>query len=327
MYFYNKVLKVESVTNIHSEINKNISYKSFDLTVNGKVRGITSIDKKTNLYLLQRNLLDNFLSEIKSPDNVCGFVKGKSYLDFLKPHCKKEYYLRLDIKDFFGSIKVSVISEVLKEYIQTPDQIKNKEILNVISNIVTYNRKLPQGAVTSPQISNIIFRRLDIRIRNYCRKFDINYTRYADDILFSSNLDYLHKESFYKMIYKILSTLNLKINKSKVIKSKKKIILNGYVISEKIHLSRKKLCKINTYIFSFENFAGKKKYPISFDEFENRLSGSINRNITKIGTIHYLAGYRSYLINFSKERYRDSCNDYSDKVLKIEMMLDKILKF
>ena len=303
------------------------------MIVNGKSRDISSIDKESKLFVLQRNLLDSFLSEIPLPDNVCGFVKGKSYLDFLKPHCKKKYYLRLDIKDFFNTIKVSAVKEVLKEYIQVPDELKKRQILNVISYIVTFNRRLPQGAVTSPQISNIIFRRLDIRIRNYCRKFDINYTRYADDILFSSNSEFLHKDSFYKMIFKILSTYDFRINKKKVLKSENRIVLNGYVISDKISLSRKKLSSINRLIYAFENYNGKKKYPKTFEEFEQRLN--VNKNLNGIlispnswiETINYLAGYRAYLMSFSKERYKDICHDYSNKIKKIEMMLDKIVGY
>lgn len=318
---------------MRNNIDKKNDYNTFEIVVNGKKREITSVDKECNLYVLQRNLLDGFLNKIPLPNNVCGFVKGKSYLDFLTPHCRKKYYLRLDIENFFGSIKVRTIKEVLKEYIQTSDQIKDITILNVISNIVTYKRSLPQGAVTSPQISNVVFRRLDIRIRNYCRKFDIEYTRYADDILFSSDSDYLHKDSFYKMIYKILNTLKFRINKKKVLMSENKLILNGYVISDKISLSRKKLRLINSYIYAFENYNGKKKYPSSFQEYEKRLrenssiDSMLNSESAWIDIIQYLSGYRSYLINFSKERYEDKSKGYPKTIKKIEKILDIVVNF
>ncbi|MDM5352029.1 reverse transcriptase family protein [Lysinibacillus sphaericus] len=334
-YFYTKILQLESHDEMRTYIDKEKAYNQFETKVNGKTRHIDAIDRESGLYLLQRRLLDNFLCDIPLPDCVCGFVKGKSYLDFLTPHCNKKFYLRLDIKDFFSSLKVEKVKEVLMEYVNTTNIIDRANIINAITYIVTFNRSLPQGAVTSPQLSNIIFRRLDIRIRKYCRKFNITYTRYADDLLFSSNSDSLHKESFYKMIVRILKDLNLRVNKKKIRKSEEKLVLNGYVIGLKISLSRNKLKNINSLIYSFENYNGRKSYPKNFEEFAIRLNGEGPIRFKKIKNttsdwnviINYLAGYRSYLLNFSKEKYNTYCKDYSKKVNKIENMLEKIIGF
>ena len=312
-------------------IDKNSAYKSFEMTTNGKVRNIDAIDSKSSLYKLQRNFLDRFLIDIPLPDCVCGCVKGKCYLDFLIPHCGKKYYLRLDIKDFFNSLKVDKIRSVLDEYIQVSDLNKKNLILDDIGVMVTLNDSLPQGAITSPQISNILFRRIDIRIRNYCRKFDVEYTRYADDLLFSSNKSKLHDKFFTKMIFKIIKDFDLVVNRKKIRKSEERLVLNGYVIDKNISLSRAKLKNINTLLYCVEYNSGTKAYPRTiiefFDRLKNvktclRLTSDIKKN--KSIVINYFAGYRAFLINFSKIGYKDYCKDYTTKIDRIEKALEII---
>lgn len=328
-FFYNKVLGVGSEKSVLTTFDRDTDYDKFNLIINGKSRPISAVNSKSNLYSLQKKLSENFLCNIPLPNCVCGYVNGKNYLDFLKEHCGNEYFLRLDIKNFFESIKDDKIRENLDEYIKIRNEIEKDKVLNDIIGIASLDGKLPQGAVTSPQISNIIFRRLDIRIRNYCRKFDVVYTRYADDMLFSSKNEQLHESFFYKMISKILKDHQLKINYKKIKKSKNKMILSGYVISEKIHLSRKKLKKINTLLYEFEIYKRKEHNIQNFFEFIEKISRE-NFKFSKSSDIknkhsiiiNYLAGYRSYLLLFSKQNYINKCYDYSKKIKKIENTLE-----
>ena len=150
-------------------------------------RQIYCINKRCDLYRIQKRMVDNFLKNIKVSDRTCGFVKGSSYYDFMEPHkdfYKRNQYLRLDLKNFFGSISKKMVTDCLLYYVD--EKIVNRdELIKMIFEILTYNNILIQGAITSPIISNIVFRELDIRIQKYCRKYDIIYTRYADDLLFS----------------------------------------------------------------------------------------------------------------------------------------------
>ena len=63
----------------------------------------------------------------------------------------------------------------------------NKKVAGILTNLCTYDGHLPQGAVTSPYIANLVCFHMDLRINGYCSKKDIVYTRYADDLTFSSN--------------------------------------------------------------------------------------------------------------------------------------------
>ncbi|MCM3037517.1 reverse transcriptase family protein [Bacillus pumilus] len=262
---------------------------------NGKKRILNCINNGHILYKLQGNLKRNFFDYIPLSSHAYGYVKGKSYYDYLEQHVGNEIFLKLDIRDFFDSIKENKLREVLGYYV---DDIKVKEKLTLIDfiiKVVTVDGKLPQGAVTSPVLSNILFRHLDIRISRYCKKFGITYTRYVDDILFSSSSFYLHKKVFVNGIKKILRSYNLYLNTKKIIKTKNEISLNGFVIGEEIRLSRKKTAHISAIIYCYHRTNIK-----NTDNFIKEIKEHFNLNAsTELDLLvlhNYLAGYRSFLL-------------------------------
>ncbi|EEM91485.1 reverse transcriptase family protein [Bacillus thuringiensis] len=326
------MLGIEKDENFKIIIEKKANnYKNLLISRKGKQREIKCINKESQLYRIQANLVQNFLNEIPLPDNVCGFVKKRSYRDFLVPHINNSptdrYYLRLDIKDFFDSITEEKIEKSLQEYVTINDGAENKEVLKDIIDIVTLNGCLPQGGVTSPVISNIIFRRLDIRIRKYCSKLNITYSRYADDMLFSSQHNRLFDGFFVKMIAKILKDSNFVLNRKKIKKGVSFISLNGFVVGKNIRISRKKRQDINRFIFLFEKGGN----PKDVNELLSRLNKEKfyyrSRNFeSKSSVIDYLAGYRSMLISWipedSDEAWKENVKNLLDKIQKIIMKIE-----
>lgn len=307
-------------------------YDTFNIQVNKKQRTINAVKQNSLLRKLQDKLLKNFLENIPLSDCVCGFVKGKNYLDFLIPHCEKKYFLRIDIKDFFNSLKEKSVRENIREYIDIKEKDEKENVLDEIVAITTLNGSLPQGAITSPQLSNILMRRIDIRIRKYCEKFKVEYTRYADDMLFSSDSNEIHKSFFIGKLKEILKDMDLRINSKKVIKTNEKIILNGYVVSHNISLTRKKLKKLNTLLYAFEYKGSLKKYPLTFSEYIRRLQ-LVNPSLidlsrgddwSKIQIINYLAGYRSFLLSFNSLSIKDYTCNFSNRIKRTEKMLETL---
>ena len=91
----------------------------------------------------------------------------------------------LDIKDFFPSIKRGAIETAL---LGCSSELKgNKDLREAVLWAVTRHDALPQGAPTSPTLSNLVFRRLDYRLAALARAYKASYTRYADDLYFSSD--------------------------------------------------------------------------------------------------------------------------------------------
>ncbi|OPA16665.1 hypothetical protein BHL21_14500 [Bacillus cereus] len=272
----------------------------------GGERIIYCINPSCNLRTLQQNLQRNFLNKIPIPNNVFGFKKGYSYKDFLEPHVNKNYYLRVDIKDFFNSISKELIYDVLTNYLKM-DEADNKEVLDTVFDIVSLHGKIPQGAITSPSIANVIFRQIDMRIKKYCKVFNVEYTRYADDMLFSSDNEYLLKPYFIKKIAKILFSKGFRINSSKIKKSNNgQIVLNGFVISDSLSISRKRLSDIQRVLFLYQKGGA----PVSISIFLDRINSEqylyrkkVNGKYfpTRGSLIDYLSGYRAFLIQWLPE--------------------------
>lgn len=295
------------------------------------VRKIYAIKPGYLLYDVQKNLLNNFLKNIKVSPLACGFVKKSCYFDFLEPHIdfyKNSNYLRLDIKNFFDSINEEMIKDAFDYYCDMEDEDEKNNVLTTLAAILTYENRVVQGTITAPTVSNIVFRRLDIRIERYCSKYSVQYTRYADDLLFSSESDILHKKSFAKGISKILGSEGFLINYDKVIRSKSYISLNGFVVSNRVTLSRKKLGEINRVLFYLKRKEHLKEIKDGDVtglnlKFEQETSIKIERFVGKYDLINYLNGYRAFLISIIKKNE----NKNLERIVKeIEKDVEYLLK-
>jgi hypothetical protein len=126
------------------------------------------------LIKVHQNLIDNFLITIPLNDSAVAFRKNSSYLNFIEPHRRSFYFMRLDLKSFFHSITEKLLEDCFKSYFEDSyiDEEKTQKLINSFINIVSYkvpqNSKnetfrdkviLPIGFKTSPVISNIVFRK------------------------------------------------------------------------------------------------------------------------------------------------------------------------
>lgn len=293
----------------YSEVQRKIDtseYKEFSIPKKDGMRTINYLESDSELGSLQYQLMAKFLNKQRLPICVKGFVKGENYNSFLIEHIGAKYFMRVDIKSFFPSInKAQIISGLSDVLIYNDEEVKNT-IAELISDIVTLNGALPQGACTSPMISNIVMARIDQRITKYCQAYDVHYTRYADDLLFSSeSIDFEEEKWFLKKVKYILRDMKLSVNYSKLKYGKNRFVLNGYVISDEgISLSRNRLSDIR-HIVTFIN--NNKHYVEDKNEIElvNRLN-SINMKYRDLDNcpfkntfqiMQYLCGYRAFIIS------------------------------
>ncbi len=133
------------------------------------------------LQYLQKWILDNILNKATIHDNSYAYTKGRSIITNAKQHLNCKEMLSIDITDFFGSINKRRVISVFKGFGYT------NLLSYYLASLCCNNDKLPQGACTSPILSNIVAKRLDLRFTSLANKMNINYTRYADDITFSGN--------------------------------------------------------------------------------------------------------------------------------------------
>ncbi len=168
---------------------------------------------KPKLKTAQNWIKNNILDKIEANQNVHGFVKERSILTNAEPHQNKNLVISLDLKDFFPSIsykrvkglfqkfgyseQLSTIFALLTTYNETDKLSVDGEIY--YAQKITHfdkntqtgktNRFLPQGSPASPAITTLIAYKMDKRLEGLAKKMGFTYTRYADDLTFSSNLD------------------------------------------------------------------------------------------------------------------------------------------
>ncbi|WP_181407991.1 reverse transcriptase domain-containing protein [Pararhizobium mangrovi] len=160
-------------------IRKDKHYRSFCLPkANGSTRIINS--PRTYLKVIHWFILDNILSKVKNNDCVTAFISGRGPYFNAQMHSGAHHIFQTDLEEFFPSIKVQ---NVYRMWLSIG---YNQEVAEQLSNLVTYRGELPQGAPTSPAISNIVAGNLDKRLLKLAYEYGYKYTRYADDITFSS---------------------------------------------------------------------------------------------------------------------------------------------
>lgn len=292
-------------------------YQSFLLPKkNGESREINA--PKGTLKILQEKLLSIFelVYDSESFTNVHGFVKTRDIFSNAKIHVGKKYILNIDLKDFFPSIYYKRIFGLLtKRYNIGPTAAKT------ISNLVIYKGTLPQGAPTSPILSNMICVGLDKRLSKYAKKNGLEYTRYADDITFSANKKFcfskVYNNGLTNSILEIIESENFKVNPNKIFAqySSSHQEVTGLVVNEKINVRKKflrnkiraelhnqemelkRLIQENNDAKGFENFKELRKK----DGMEKKLKGYINFLGQVKGKNNFV--FRKYALKFN-ELYR-----------------------
>jgi RNA-directed DNA polymerase len=114
--------------------------------------------------------------------NALGFVRGRSAIDHARRHGGRAVVLRMDLEDFFGSTTEGRARRFFRE---TWDD----EAAGLLVALTTHRARLPQGAPTSPILSNVINNRMDSRLAGFAARRGVTYSRYADDITFSLDSD------------------------------------------------------------------------------------------------------------------------------------------
>lgn len=204
----------------------------------GKIRKINAPNDK--LKSVQKEILKWFIeffeSEGLSTSFSHGFEKNKSIITNAKIHVNKKYVINLDLENFFNSFHFGRV----RGYLSKNFNISIEEA-TVITNLICYNGVLPQGAPTSPIVANMICHYMDFKILKIAKKYKLNYTRYADDLTFSTNDKKMESDfdNFISDIEKIVNASGFKINEKKTrIQFRTNIQkVTGLVVNEKINVS------------------------------------------------------------------------------------------
>lgn len=155
--------------------------------------------------------------------------------------------LTLDIKNFFKTIK---FKDVEKIFLEIGYSIR---ISNLLTKLCFLNEELPQGAATSPYISNLILLNFDKNIAEYCIEKEVKYTRYADDLAFSGEINPKEIEALVK---KNLSLFGFELNetKTKLMKTNDPQLVSGIMVNKKPQIPKRTRNKLRNEMFYIQKF-------------------------------------------------------------------------
>lgn len=238
----------------------------------GGFRQITA--PKNESYKLILKYLNIVLRSVYTPsDYAMGFAEHRSVVTNADKHKGRNYVFNIDLKDFFPSIEQPRVWKRL----QLPPFNFPIPIANVIAGLCSMKTKneegnakyvLPQGAPTSPIITNMICDRLDHRLAGLAKRFNLNYTRYADDITFSSMHNVYQKNGeFQKELKRIIEGQGFTMNDKKTRLQKKgaRQEVTGIIVSDKLNVTQKYVRDIRNILYIWDrygyNTAYSKFYP------------------------------------------------------------------
>ncbi len=187
------------------------------------------------LRWVQRSLLQ-LLTHL-FPRHACatGFERGQDIVSHARRHVGKRLVYTLDIKDFFPSISRNRIFHMFRAF---PFHA-SEEMARHLANLTTHNGSLPQGAPAIPILANLICRRLDSRLFKWARKNGYTYSRYADDLTFSTNARTI-PEAHAQFVDQIIQEEGFAVHpdKKRLMPYTRRQIVTGLVVNEKVNVQR-----------------------------------------------------------------------------------------
>ena len=182
------------------------------------------------LKLIQSRIKNKILVPIKLPAEIHGGVKGCSNITNAKPHQGNKYIFTTDLQEFYPNITSQRVYNTFCKLKFSP------HFSHWLTNLTTWKYELPQGTPTSTHIANLVFLDTDIKLIELCNANNMTYTRYVDDLTFSSQQDFKH---LLNPILDIVTSDNFKLSYRKTQYKGKQTITGVDVFLNKIDAPEK----------------------------------------------------------------------------------------
>ncbi|ACY52460.1 RNA-directed DNA polymerase from retron EC86 [Vibrio antiquarius] len=213
---------------------------------------------------VQRTLISVFLTKYKPSEVSTAYVEGKSIIDNAEAHKDNDWILKLDFKNFFPSLKPNDLFTFLEREGVVIGEFDKKILSSYLFRRNNRKLELSIGAPSSPLVSNLIMKSIDNKIEGYCNDNSIVYTRYADDLTFST-MDLDKIDALKQYIAAVLSEtkspkLSINDSKTKVIGRGRSRRVTGIVLTHenKLSVGRYSRKKIRAMVHHYSNRTIKK---------------------------------------------------------------------
>lgn len=264
-----------------------------DRIINAPVNGLKSIQKSISDFL-----------QVVYPihPSAFGFVPLKNVADNALLHVGREYVYNTDLKDFFHSFSRIQVKYALLD--NDLNILPNEKIAFLVAGLCTFNigkdqdverHVLPQGAPTSPVLTNILCRHLDRKLSGLAKRFNATYSRYADDITFSAEINIFQIKEFKDELKRIIcdsQKLEIQESKTRIQHKSFRQEVTGIIVNEKPNVTKRYIKDLRMYLYLIEKY-GVEKATLNYmrDFKKNRPNKSLEainlRNVLN-GKIQYL---------------------------------------
>ncbi len=275
-----------------------------DRIIHAPNKGLKSIQRCLNLIF-------QVMTDVHPAAN--GFVPNKSIVDNARVHTNSLYVYNIDLKDFFPSIEAGRIWGRIQ---YAPFNLNKKNGREELANIIVWlctesmeverldqNQEwkitkcnvLPQGAPTSPTLTNIICQQLDFYLSAVAKRFGLRYSRYADDISFSSMHNVFQKEGdFIKEIHRIIAAqgFHIKDSKTRLQKEGFRQEVTGLIVNTKANVPQRYIKQLRVWIYYWEKY-GYEKAQVVFKQHYIGDKGHVKKGNPEMANV--IAGKLEYL--------------------------------
>lgn len=269
----------------------------------GEFRTI-SAPRNTSFMVLLRYVNEILKAIYKPSEYAFGFTEGRSVVDNALRHKGMNYVFNTDIKDFFPSIDQARVWKRLQlSPFNFPDAIarllaglcsmRTETIVNLEKGY--YRCVLPQGAPTSPIITNMICDNLDRRLAGLAKRFGLIYSRYADDITFSSMHNVYQKGGdFIKELHRIIEGQGFKMNaqKTRLCRRGQRQEVTGITVNNKLNVTQKYVRDLRNILYIWEKYGLNAAFSKFFPKYKAE-KGHVKKGTPDI--INVLDGKLMYL--------------------------------
>lgn len=240
-------------------------YTRFAIPKRGGGRRLISTPKPV-MRAAQQWVRTNVLVPLPVSEYAAAFRPGKSIADNARLHSGKACVIRLDLRDFFGTVTFHRIRGFFESLGYNPgvstvlalictDAPRSRVTLDGQTQMVIVgDRSLPQGACTSPDLANLISFGLDARIGGLARKFGYTYTRYADDMVLSTADEEIYAAGVISAVSRVCREEGFHVHqrKTRIMRAPNRQLVTGLIVNNGVRLTRTDLRRVRAFLHRCE---------------------------------------------------------------------------
>jgi len=208
------------------------------------------------MRVIQYRILDNILNQVPIPGYIHGFETGKSIPKMAEYHVGQQVVISIDIKDYFPSITQIMVEEAFNSIGIDSDSAR------ILSELCTYKAFVPQGALTSPKVSNLITAgSFGPVVNKFCGERGLALTIYADDLTISFTKEFESREAQQAFVQEVIQAVTVALNtfgfrvnskKTKVMRAHRRQWVCGAVVNAKVNMRRQERLNLKALVHNCE---------------------------------------------------------------------------